>query len=302
MQNSTSNIRMQFSIKEIANITGISAHTLRIWERRYELLQPSRTPKNIRYYNLDDLQYLLTISLLQKEGFKISKIAGLSREEIFILSQSIVNQSFKKEAALANMKLAMYTFDVKLFEKVYQEAILLDSFKAVFKNIFVPLLHYLGLFWHTKTITIAHEHFITNLIYQKIQLNIAAINQPNNDKFQIIYVLFLPEEEMHEISLLYLHYELLLKGYRSIYLGRSVPYKDLESLKTLYPFIHWISCFTITPSSKKLKIHFKKIVAFLANTTHEYWVIGKNLSENSPLTLPSNLKIYSSMENVIEKI
>jgi len=297
-----SKVKSYFSIKELENISGISAHTIRIWERRYDLFQPFRTSNNTRYYDLNDLQYLLNIVLLRKEGYKISKIASFSKEESFKLAKNKISNAFKKEYALAELKISMYAYDIDLFEKIYKKSILENSFSKVFKDLFLPLLQYLGLFWQTKTITIAHEHFMTNLIYQKIQLNTAKIKQVPPPPSNRTFVLYLPEEEMHEIGILYLNYELRLKGYKTIYLGRSVPIEDLESLKLLYPSICWISNFVITPAPKKLKAYFTEIKTFLTTTNHEYWAIGPNLSSVYEWNMPDNLKIYPSIEEVLNKI
>ena len=297
-----SKIKSYFAIKELENISGISAHTIRIWERRYNLLQPFRTSNNIRYYDLNDLQHLLNIVLLRKEGYKISKIANYSKEEIFELAEHKVNSAFKNEYALVDLKMSMYGYNIDLFEQVYEKAMLENSFSSVFKNLFLPMLQYMGLFWQTKTITIAHEHFITNLIYQKIQLNIAQIKQGRVAPSNRTFVLYLPEEEMHEIGLLYFNYELRLKGYKTIYLGRSVPLEDLKSLTSLYPSICWISNFVITPEAKKLETYFSAIKILLSNTDHEYWAIGPNLSSVYEFNMPTNVKIYHSLEEALDKI
>ena len=110
------NIKSYFTIKELENISAVNAHTIRIWERRYRLFQPYRTPNNTRYYDLNDLKYLLNIDLLRKEGLKISKIADYPKEEIFLLAKNIVDQSFVKEYTLMELKISMYGYDVDLFD------------------------------------------------------------------------------------------------------------------------------------------------------------------------------------------
>lgn len=295
-----SSIKSYFTIKELENISAISAHTIRIWERRYQLFQPYRTANNKRYYNLDDLKYLLNIDLLRKDGLKISKIANHSKEEVFVLANNIVNRTFKNEYALMELKMSMYGYDTDLFNKLYKKAIRKNSFKIVFKDIFLPFLHYIGLFWQTKTITIAHEHFISNLIYQKIQLNIAQLKPVPNPPSDRTFVLYLQEEEMHEIGLLYLNYELKSLGYRTVYLGRNVPLEDLESLKLIYPTICWVSNFTLVSKHQIIKTYFDKVKTLLIGANHEYWAIGQNLP--TIYDLPKRLIIYKSIEEVLKKI
>ncbi len=295
-----SNIKSFFTIAELENISAISAHTIRIWERRYQLFQPNRTSNNRRTYDLDDLQYLLNIDLLRKNGLKISKIAYHSREEVFQLAKEIIDRSFNNEYALTELKMAMYGFDANLFEQFFEKAMLENDFKTVFKNRILPFLAYISQYWQTNTVTIAHEHFISNLIYQKIQLQIAQLKEVKKRSSERTFVLFLPEEEMHEIGLLYLHYELRLKRYQTIYLGRSVPLKDLASLKALYSNICFVSNFTMNLHPNKLKTYLNKVNTFLSNTNHNYWAIGHNLFLLKDFHIPKKIKVYHSMEEVID--
>ena len=296
------NIKSCFTIKDLENISAISTHTIRIWERRYQLFQPERTANNTRFYKLEDLQYLLNIDLLRKRGLKISEIADYSKEEAFSLAKNIVEQSLVHDYALMELKMAMYSYDEYLFEKMYKKLRKENSFSTIFRNVFSPFLNYLGLFWQTKTITIAHEHFITNLIYQKIQLNIAKLKKPTKSPSNSTFVLYLPEEEMHEIGLLYLNYELKSEGYQTVYLGRSVPLEDLASLKSIYPAICWIGCFVFTPKPKVIENYFSKIKILLTSPNHEYWAIGHGFPSEYNIDLPEKLLIFNSIKEVLEKI
>lgn len=296
------NIKDVFSIKNLEDISGINSHSIRMWERRYNLFEPSRSIGNTRHYDLKSLQKLLNISLLKKEGYKISKIAALSDSEILTITQNIVDKASKQDKTIAQLKIAMYSFNATLFEQSYQEALLTRSFEEVFKNIFLPFLNFLGLYWQTNTITIAHEHFISNLIIQKIQLNIALLNVPSTPNSTLTYILFLPEEEMHEIGLLYLHYILLSRGHHSIYLGRSVPLKDLATLKSLYSKIIWVGNFIILPNNNKLNSYFKEVEKVLLGNTHQFWAVGSSLSEYALGNNIPNLHIFSSLKEILNKI
>lgn len=296
------NIKNLFSIKDLENISGISAHAIRIWERRYKLFVPKRTEGNIRTYDIADLQKLLNTVLLKQEGYKISRIAALSDEALFEEARNIVEQAFKKEYALLQLKIIMYKFDVRLFEEFYEKALSTYTFKEVFEDIFLPFLHFVGLFWQTDTIKVAHEHFITNLIYQKIQLQIAHLEAISPDETKPTFILFLPEEEMHEIGLLYLNYELRLKGYPTIYLGRSIPLDDLNHLKPLFAKIYWVSTFTIIPEAKKLQSYFDKVNLFIEDKPYHFWAIGKQLESILKKPISPNVTFFTSLKEAIERV
>lgn len=287
------NIKNVFTIQNLENITSVKAHTIRAWEKRYGLFLPIRASRNIRYYDLESLKKLLNIALLNNRGIKISKLAVLSAEEIAFEASQMLNSNNKNEGALAKIKLAMYGFDKSLFEETYQELILDNSFSTIFQEVFIPFLEFLGLYWHTDTITIAHEHFITSLIYQKLLLQIEKL-PPSTGENKCTYVLFLPEEEMHEIGLLYVNYELLLRGYNTIYLGRSIPLKELIHLKAQFPLICLISSFSLTPQIEKLKLYLSNIKFFLDNTPHKYWAIGKIFASGFEAYKSENMQFFTS--------
>ena len=157
-------IKNTFSIKDLENISGIKAHTIRIWEKRYNLLSPFRTDTNIRRYSLSSLQKLLNITLLYNHGYKISKIASLDKEEIPIMVREIALKSNSEQVAINALKLSMVNFDTILFDTTFEEILLQNDFEFVFINVFMPLMKELGILWQTNAISPSHEHFITNLI------------------------------------------------------------------------------------------------------------------------------------------
>ena len=162
------NVKKQFSIRDLENLSGIKAHTIRIWEKRYGLLSPERTSTNIRTYSLASLQKFLNITLLYKNGHKISKIARISERDIPLAVREIVAENSIKNHAINAFKLSMINFDQALFQKTYNSLLTDRTFREIFWDFFMPLLAELGLLWQTDTISPAHEHFITNLIKQKI--------------------------------------------------------------------------------------------------------------------------------------
>lgn len=218
----------QYSIKDLENFTKIKAHTLRIWEQRYELLNPERTDTNIRYYSDKDLKKILNINLLYQNGFKISKIAKLSEKEIFqkatdILIDSEVKGSDEINAFIENI-LALDESSIQESLKRITEKI---GIEGLYSEVLVPLLEKVGTLWQVDAISVSHEHFLSNILREFLITNISGI--PIGPKSKGKVVLFLPEHEKHELSLLFYYYLLKKRSYDCFYLGQSVPMKDLRS-------------------------------------------------------------------------
>jgi MerR family transcriptional regulator, light-induced transcriptional regulator len=217
----------RYSIKELEKLSGIKAHTIRIWEKRHRLIQPQRTHTNIRYYSDDDLKKIINVSLLNANGIKISKIVGMSGDEmnrkVIELSQTH-NESF---VHIDQLVIAMVELDEEKFEKILADLILRFGFEHTVTEIIYAFLEKIGVLWQTKHITPAQEHFISNLIRQKVIVAIDALPLPPRTAKKVM--LFLPENELHEISLLFCHYRVRKAGYRTFYLGQSVPFDDLKT-------------------------------------------------------------------------
>jgi DNA-binding transcriptional MerR regulator len=161
-------IKQDFTIKDLENISGIKAHTIRIWEKRYNLLKPNRTDTNIRYYSPENLTKLLNIVLLNNNDFKISKIAAMTDDEILLKSRELAFSNAVSDEAINSLKLSMYQFDKVLFNNTYNTLLQKKTFREIFKNVFIPFLEQIGMLWHTDTLLPAHEHFMSNLISQKL--------------------------------------------------------------------------------------------------------------------------------------
>lgn len=292
------NVKKNFSIRDLENLSGIKAHTIRIWEKRYNLLSPERTTTNIRTYSLQSLQKLLNITLLYNNGLKISKIAKLNEAEIPVKVQEIVAVENSQNHILNAFKMAMINFNQTRFAITYNGLLAEHSFRDIFKNYFIPLLHELGLLWQTDTITPAHEHFITGLIKQKIQVNIEKLQLNEPTKKDKTFVLYLPENEIHEIGLLYLNYEVTLNGYQSIYLGQSIPLENLEELKGFVKNIFFISYFTVAPSKNKIDKYIEDLSQVIQSDC-EVWLLGRQTQYIDSETLAPNIKIFSSLEQMI---
>jgi len=294
------NIKTVFTIKDLENISGIKAHTIRIWEKRYDLLQPNRTDTNIRYYSTDNMLKLLNVVLLNKNDFKISKIAKMTDEEILANARQVAYNVAVEDDAINAFKVSMFQFDKGLFNSTYNKLLHQRTFQQVFKEVFVPFLEQIGMLWHTKTIMPAHEHFISNLIIQKIQLNIENLEQ--NVVGNRTYVLFLPDGEIHDIGLMYLNYELALRGYQTIYLGQSLPLDNLSYFFKADTTIRFITSMTVKPYDEDLEAYFKQIDKILEGTPHCLKAIGKRTEQVKLKDFKSNISLYPSVIEYLENL
>ncbi|WP_233131549.1 MerR family transcriptional regulator [Tenacibaculum holothuriorum] len=295
-------IKTDFTIKDLENITGIKAHTIRIWEKRYNLLQPQRTSGNIRYYDDKSLQKLLNVALLNKNNLKISKIAQLSEDGIILKARELALRYAVNDEAINSLKMAMFQFNTSLFNLTYNQLLVRKSFKDVFKDVFIPFLEHIGLLWQTDTLTPAHEHFISNLIAQKIHLNIEKLALSEPTKTNTIFVLYLPENEVHELGLLYVNYELLLRGYKTIYLGQSVPLNNLGHLFKLHDHISFVTSFTIYPLDEKLDSYLKQAEELLANKEYDFYCLGRKVDLIDISKYSSDFKFFTSSIEMLNEL
>jgi DNA-binding transcriptional MerR regulator len=228
-----------YSIKDLENFTSIKAHTLRIWEQRYNLLEPKRTDTNIRYYSDRDLKKILNINLLYSNGYKISKIAKLSEDEITNLASEILLASSENPSDHVEhfVKYIMELDELKIQKKLADLNAEMGTLK-LYTHVMIPLLRKIGDLWQVDAISVSHEHFFSNILREFFITETSKIRPPKKSKGKVI--LFLHEREMHELSLLYYHHLLKSRGYECYYLGQSVPLKDLkvmvEHMKPDYVF------------------------------------------------------------------
>jgi DNA-binding transcriptional MerR regulator len=291
-----------FSIKDLENLSGIKAHTIRIWEKRYDILQPMRTDTNIRLYDLASLQKLLNITLLHDYGYKISKIATYPQEKIPSLVREIISSKTAKSHAISEFKMAMMNFDQELFFNTYNWLIAEKSFKEIFHQVFIPLMNELGLLWQSDTITPAHEHFISYLIKQKLLVNTEKLQVLKQTKLDRIFVLSLPMNEIHELGLMYLNYEILLHGYKTIYLGESMPIENLKDLKKHFSSIVYVSYMTVQPERDVVDSYVQKMSEELLDDTTELWYIGRMVEFVKKEKLSQGITIFNSINELVDWI
>jgi MerR family transcriptional regulator, light-induced transcriptional regulator len=220
-----------FTIKDLENLSGIKAHTIRIWEQRYSFIKPERTGTNIRYYSNEELKKILNVALLNKYGYKISHIdkmnEGEMKEKILSLSQMEAQQ----ERIVNDLIQSMVDIDIEKVEIILDKFIAARGIERAITQIIFPFLEKIGILWLTNHINPAQEHFVTNIIRQKLIVGIDSIVTPVKVNKSVL--LFLPEGEYHELGLLFMYYLLKNRGVTTYYLGSNVPLKDVEYVAKL---------------------------------------------------------------------
>ncbi|MDP4283447.1 MAG: MerR family transcriptional regulator [Bacteroidota bacterium] len=221
----------QFSISQLSQFSGIKAHTIRIWEQRYNALEPNRSKGNTRYYDNSQLRRLLNIVSLTECDYKISEIGSLPDQELFELIKELPDNSIVKkpiEYFVSQLLAAGVDYDEPHFEKIFSHCLLRFGMKETYMNVVYPMLVRIGLMWTSDTLAPALEHFISNIIRQKLFTTIDSLPFPKSTSDT--WLLFLPENEFHEIGLLFAHYLVRLSGRKSIYLGSNVPLHSLTAV------------------------------------------------------------------------
>lgn len=295
-------VKTQFSIKDLENLSGVKAHTIRIWEKRYNLLEPDRTDTNIRQYDLLNLKKLLNVTFLYNQGYKISKIAHFEESEINDLIQGL-SDTHEDSYALQEFKKAMFEFDHLRFSKTYDKLLDKKSFETIFFEVFIPLLNDIGTLWQTGTIDPVHERFVSELIKQKIILNIYDIRQNKNFDAAPEFALFLPYQEIHEIGLLFANYILLKSGKNTIYLGNNIPLENLKHLLKHYTNITFLSYFTVKPDDITVLEYANSFRASIGSKKgYELWLMGAKVQTLDTEKLPAGTRVFCSLKELQKAI
>ncbi len=259
----------KYTIKDLERLSGIKAHTIRIWEQRYNLLNPDRTDTNIRLYNDQELKILLNISLLIRHGGKISHLVKLNQDEICKRIQDMVQHPVSIdhffEAQTDSLVIAMIELDEARFEKVISTSSLKYGFEQTMLNILIPFLQKVGIMWRTGEASVFQEHFMTNMIRKKILVAVdgySGVAAPDADD----WLLYLPDGELHEIGLLFSKYILKVRGKRVIYLGQTVPLEDVLSYCNKYHPKYILTFFTAAYSPDSIVAYIDKISGLIGST------------------------------------
>jgi DNA-binding transcriptional MerR regulator len=220
-----------FTIKDLENLSGIKAHTIRIWEQRYHFLKPKRTDTNIRKYSNEELKTILNIALLNKYGFKISHIDKMNQEEINEKILSLGDSRAIQERLINSLVQEMAELDMEKFEKILNAQIAAKGVERTVMQVIFPFLEKIGILWQTGNINPAQEHLVSNIIRQKLVLGIEKVVPAT--RIEKTVLLFLPEDEHHELGLLFLYYLLKSRGARTIYIGANISLADVEEVVRL---------------------------------------------------------------------
>lgn len=287
-----------YTIKDLEKLSGIKAHTIRMWEKRYGLIAPMRTSTNIRTYCDDELKKLLNISILNRNGFKISRIACLSMDEINTRINQLTKNSDDTETQIENLAISMIDLDENKFEKIISRAIIQLGFEDTIVKIIYPFLDRIGVMWQTGTINPAQEHFVSNLIRQKLIVAIdSQVSSGGNHAKS--FMLFLPEGELHELGLLFFTYLIKKRGHRIIYLGQSVPIDDLISVYRIRPVDFLLTAFVSSINGNNGKTFIQKLSDEIAKSMV---YISGNQTKFIQDNLPENFKVISSPRAFIDEL
>jgi MerR family transcriptional regulator, light-induced transcriptional regulator len=283
-----------YSIKDLEQLSGIKAHTLRIWEQRYDLLSPKRTDTNIRFYDDADLKLILNVALLNDNGFKISKIACMSEAEMREEVIKLTEKSLTHDDQIHALTICMIEMDEERFDKVLSTNILKIGFEQTMMNIIYPFMSKIGVLWQTGAINPAQEHFISNLVRQKLIVAIdGQIYKGGGKKF----LLYLPEGELHEISILFAAYLIKARGHKVIYLGQNTPSEDLLAVYKLHNPEFLLTVITTSPSSEYIQEYIDTLAERFSKSQillSGYQIVGQDLK------FPENVKTLQYIRQIKE--
>ncbi len=288
-----------YSIKDLEQLSGIKAHTLRIWEQRYNFIKPNRTDTNIRNYNVEDLKLILNIALLKDHGLKISKIAKLSEEQIQKEVVKIADQQLGFPDQVQALTTSMLELDEERFELIINANVDKFGFETTMINIVYPFLIKIGTLWITGSIGPVQEHFMSNLIRQKLIVAIENIDRKHTAINTKSFVLYLPEGEYHEIGLLFAQYIIRSRGHKITYLGQSLPKGDLEYVVNLQKPDYIFVAITSFPNADNIQKYLTWMSSKIQHT--EILLTGYQVM-NQPLKLAKNMKVIANIEELISMI
>lgn len=288
-----------YSIKDLEQLSGIKAHTLRIWEQRYNFIKPNRTDTNIRNYNVEDLKLILNIALLKDHGLKISKIAQLTEEQIQNEVVKIADLQLGFPDQVQALTTSMLELNEDRFELIINANVNKFGFETTMINIVYPFLTKIGTLWITGLIGPVQEHFMSNLIRQKLVVAIENIDKSFYKPNPKTYVLYLPEGEYHEMGLLFAQYIIRSRGHKVTYLGQSLPKNDVEYVVNLQKPHFVFVAITSFPNADNVQ----KYLNWMGNRLpHSQILLTGYQVLNQKLNLAKNMTLVKSIEDLITTI
>jgi DNA-binding transcriptional MerR regulator len=288
---------VKYSIRDLERITGIKAHTIRIWEKRYGIIQPERTDTNIRYYSDAHLQKLLNICILNQNGHKISQISDMSNDKIVsLVSELSMNDSFV-DADINSMVAAALDLDEDQFNKVLNSCLLKLGFESTFGKVIFPLFAKLNIMWQIGKISACQDRFIKNLVRQKLLVATDGLIG-GLDESKGSYLMFSPADHENEIGLLFANYLVRKNGYQVVYLGPSVPLEHLQRLAHPENYDQLLIALSLRISAEDLEIYLRELKKLFPG--QQINVVASNFVE-----LDGNLgscQLYSDYESFSQSL
>lgn len=287
---------MNYSIKDLEYLSGIKAHTIRIWEKRYQLLDPDRSDTNIRFYSNDDVRRILNVAMLVKNGYKISIVASFDDAK---LQTEVLRQSknfLDPEKNIEQLLIQTVNLDTFGFEQLLNKIIQENGFSKTIQNVIFPFFERIGLFWQAGTIFVAHEHFVSNLIRNRLIVETAKFDNHLSEKTMLF---FLHENEMHELGLLYFNFLAAENGVKCVYLGQSLPFNDLANLIRNTKFDFVCTSFIYAIEKTELEQYLQNLS--MVFNKNRILIAGRQIVVHKP-KLPSNVIVIKNSNDFIRRI
>ena len=283
-----------FTIRDLENLSGIRAHTIRIWEQRYSFLKPRRTQTNIRYYDSDELKMILNVALLNKNGYRVSTIDRMKPDEISQKILALNSDAAQLDRLINEMLNYMIELNAPAFERTVDEFISHNGIANAISNLIFPFLNKVGILWMTNHVRVSQEHLVSNIVRQKLIRGIEDIKVDDNNSKPI--VLFLPGGEYHELGLLYVQYLLKVRGKNTIYLGADVPIEELAYVcSTKQPEVLYTHL-----TSLPARFNFEKYLLIIKqNINNTPIVISGRVTHDYTKKIPAGIRFGKSLEEVI---
>jgi len=287
-----------FSISDLEQLSGIKAHTIRMWEQRYGVLRPVRSATNIRKYCDDDLRRLLNVATLCVRGQRISQVASLSDEEMAAAVRACCEDSCDHAQRVNGLLTAMLAFDEPRLHYLLNKATRQLGFEQMVLQVAYPLLQRIGTLWLTQAISLAHEHLLSHLLRQKLLAAteaLPAVAAPGGRR----WLLFLPAQEMHELALLFMNYALRARGQHTLYLGQNMPIDHLADVCSTYRPEVLVTVLTAQPERGKVAAFARELAALCPDKP---LVLYGPLTRQEGLVLPERCVVPAMMTDFIELV
>lgn len=287
-------MQKSYSIKDLEMLSGIKAHTIRAWESRYDLINPERSDTNIRFYTDKHLKKILNVSVLIKGGMKIGRVAKMSDEEVSSSVSSVDQIQNGFDSQLKRLKIAMLEYDEGALNTILNSCVLRYGTDETLDNVVGPFIREMGMLWQTNAIQVSHEHFVTSIIKMKLFSLIEHLGSPSSGTSKKV-LLFLPGNELHELSLLYLYYYLKKAEYKVLYLGQSLPLEYVKEAADKFKPDFCVSVCTTNPHRNDVAAYFKNIDTLFDLIQTPFYFTGGQTALFSEVESPKGIKVIPDL-------